>query len=138
MGKRCVFGGRVIRCVLRSTGLGRICTDKKIYNFYRLDTREPVTEKPYETLCVICCHMFNLKIVKSSMEDCYFSKVPGWVLLQVTIFHGCFSPFLNCANGICNTQHASNTGKDSETDPKETIVTKSFKNGKILISNNKI
>ena len=30
MGKICVFGGRVIRCVLRGTGLGRICTDKKI------------------------------------------------------------------------------------------------------------
>ena len=39
---------------------------------------------------------------------------------------------------ICNMQNALNTGKDSQTDPKEIIVTKLFDNGEILTLNNKI
>ena len=44
------------------------------------------------------------------MEEVNVSKVTGFqsaTLLKVTLFHGCFSRFLNCTNGTkpCNTSH---------------------------------
>ena len=36
--------------------------------------------------------LHNLNIVKTSMKDCL-------LVLKVTLFHECFSRFLNCANG---------------------------------------
>ena len=44
----------------------------------------------YETLCGIWYHLHNLKTVKNTYEG---------VLLLVTLFHGCFSRFLNATNG---------------------------------------
>ena len=54
-----------------------------------------------ETLCAIWYHFYNLKKTwKTPMEESYFE------LLKLTLLHGCFSRFLNCANGT-KSQRAS-------------------------------
>ena len=54
----------------------------------------------YETLCLIWYHLCNWKKVEATMEECYFWW--SWwfqpvVILKVTLLHGCFSRFWNCA-----------------------------------------
>ena len=50
-------------------------------------------------------HLYKLKNVKDTHEECYFST-----LLKVTFLQGCFSGFLNCADGTY--QIAQNTTYD--------------------------
>ena len=47
-------------------------------------------------LCTIWDHLYNLRNIKTPMEECYFHPA---TLLKVTLLHGCFSRFLNCTNG---------------------------------------
>ena len=50
-------------------------------------------------LCAIWHHLNNLKNMKTPMEECYFiGDFHGGILLKLTLFHGCFSRFLNCKN----------------------------------------
>ena len=58
--------------------------------------------------CTICYHLHNLKNMKN--RSVTFSKVAVFylaTLLKVTLIHGCFSRFLNCANGTksCKMSH---------------------------------
>ena len=46
--------------------------------------------------CAIRYHLYNLKNVKNTHGGVNFSKVAGFSLqLKYTLFHGCFSRFLN-------------------------------------------
>ena len=45
----------------------------------------------YKTFCAVFYHLYNLKIEKNDHG--------GVLLLVKTLFHWCFSRFLNCTNG---------------------------------------
>ena len=55
-------------------------------------------------------HFYNLKNVKNTPEEVSFLvklQAKPTTLLKVTLFHGCFSRFLNCTNGtkLRNASH---------------------------------
>ena len=54
-------------------------------------------------LFAIWYYLYNLKNVKNLHERVLllaklYAKVEPAIFLKVTLLHGCFSPFLNCAN----------------------------------------
>ena len=55
--------------------------------------------------CAIWYHLYNLKNVKNTHGE-------RLTLLKVTLLHGCFSRFSNCANGI-KSRNASQLIKQS-------------------------
>ena len=50
-------------------------------------------------LCAILYYLYNLKNVKTPMEERHFQESCRLTLLKVTLLLGCFSRFLNCTNG---------------------------------------
>ena len=52
----------------------------------------------YVMLCAIWYHLYNLKNVKNTHGGVLLLVKPA-TLLKVTLLRGCFSRFLNCANG---------------------------------------
>ena len=62
-----------------------------------------VNHSPTQVICGVWYHLHNLKIVKNTHGGVLplvqlQAKKPA-TLLKVTLLHGCFSRFLNCANG---------------------------------------
>ena len=55
-------------------------------------TRCNVSANPYEMLCVIRYHLYNLKNVRDTHGEVL-------LLVKASLLHECFSHFLNCANG---------------------------------------
>ena len=47
--------------------------------------------------CAICHHSYNLKNVRTPMDQCHFYQS---CRLKVTLLHGCFSRFENCLDGF--------------------------------------
>ena len=53
----------------------------------------------YETLCAICYHLYNSTNVNNMYGGVFLLvKLKCATLVKVTLFHGCFSRFLNGAN----------------------------------------
>ena len=52
----------------------------------------------YVILCAICCYLYNLKI-RENTHGGVSLLVKLQAVIKVTLLHGCFSHFLNCANG---------------------------------------
>ena len=51
-------------------------------------------------LCAIWYHLYNLEKAKSTHGGVLLLvKLQSATLIKVTLLHGCFSRFLNCANG---------------------------------------
>ena len=62
----------------------------------------------YLVRCAIWYHLYNLKNVKKTHGGVLILvELQAAILLKLTLLHGCFSRFLNCANGTksCNAQH---------------------------------
>ena len=51
-----------------------------------------VSANPYEMLCVIWYHLYNLKNLRDTHGEVL-------LLVKASLIHGCFSRFLNCTNG---------------------------------------
>ena len=63
--------------------------------------------------CAIWYHLYNFKNVKNTH---------GGVLLKVTLLHGCFSRFSNCANGTKSRKASHMCSGNLEMRKKEKIV----------------
>ena len=52
-------------------------------------------------LCAICYHLYNVKNLKNThrtpIAECSFEASCNFI--KITLLDGCFSRFLNCANG---------------------------------------
>ena len=46
--------------------------------------------KVYQVFCAIWYHLYNLKNVKTPMDECLFSKSYTVTLLKVKLLDGCF------------------------------------------------
>ena len=62
-------------------------------------TQVPVLGEKYMMLCVIWYHLHHLKNAENIHEGLLLLLTLTLTLLKVTLHHGCFSRFLNCANG---------------------------------------
>ena len=79
---------------------------KEIMSITRISLRSSHLRKnKFVMFCAIWYHLYNLKNVKNTHGRVLLlvklqAKSPQrYSLLKVTLLHGCFSPFLNCANG---------------------------------------
>ena len=67
-----------------------------------LRTNQNKTHKPYVMPYAIWYHLHNLKKVKNTHRGVLILiklQAEAYTLLRLTLLHGCFSRFLNCANG---------------------------------------
>ena len=62
--------------------------------------------------CAIWYHFYNLKNIKNNHGGVFLLvKLQLVTLLKAVLLHGCFSRFLNCANGTksCKASHTKNS-----------------------------